>query len=190
MENKNKYGGASFSLKNRIFRAIWGVFYFFLFKFTPRPFHIWRRLILRLFGAKIGQGCHVYPGVKIWAPWNLVLGDFVGIGDGATIYSMDLIRIGDYSVVSQGVHLCAGSHDFNAENFQLITSPITIGQHVWLCAEVFVGLGVSISDGSVVGARGVVTKSITDSWLVWGGVPVNKIGERDKKRVLNTVDEK
>lgn len=97
---------------------------------------------------------------------------------------MDLVSIGNNVVISQGTHLCAGTHDFNSPNFQLITSPILIGDHVWLCTEGFVGPGVSIAEGTVIGARGVVTKSINVPWQIWAGVPVKKIGVRDKARVL------
>jgi len=184
LQGNDPYRGASFSLSNRLIRAVWGLVYLLLFRISPRPFHVWRSFLLRLFGAKLGRDVHVYPSVKIWAPWNLIVGNCVGIGDGATIYNMDKIIIGDNSVISQGTHLCTGSHDFNAPNFQLITSPISIGNHVWLCAESFVGPGVSIADGSVVAARGVVSKTINEPWLVWAGVPVKRIGIRDKQRVL------
>jgi putative colanic acid biosynthesis acetyltransferase WcaF len=140
--------------------------------------------LLRLFGAKLGRHVHVQASVKIWAPWNLEVGNFVGIGDNVTIYSMAGVRIDDYAVVSQGTHLCAGTHDFNAPNFQLMSSPIRVGARVWLCAETFVGPGVSIAEGSVIAARGVVCKSIVTPWRVWGGVPVREIGARNKERVL------
>ena len=141
--------------------------------------------MLKLFGAKLGCHVHVYPSVKIWAPWNLLIGDYVGIGDGANIYCMDRIVIGNHTVISQGVHLCTGSHDFNAKNFQLITSPITIGSYVWLCTESFVAPGVSIASGSVIAARAVVSKSIISPWLVWAGVPIKIIGDRNKIEVIN-----
>lgn len=184
LQGNDPFRGPSFSLGNRLLRALWGVVYLLFFRFSPFPFYAWRAWLLRLFGAQIGRGCHIHSNVKVWAPWNLILGDYVGVSNGSTIYCMDRIKIGDYAVISQGTHLCAGSHDFNTPNMQLVTAPIFIGSRVWLCAESFVGPGVSIAEGSVVGARGVVTKSINDPWLVWAGVPVRQIGVRDKKRAL------
>lgn len=182
LQGNDPYRGPSFSLGHRLLRALWGVVYLLLFRVSPRPFHAWRNFLLRLFGAKLGRHVHVYPSVKIWAPWNLCIGNFVGIGNGAILYCMDQIMIGDHAVISQGTHLCTGSHDFNSPNFQLITAPISIGSRVWLCAESFVAPGVSIAEGSVVGARGVVSKNINEPWLVWAGVPVKPVGERDKQR--------
>ena len=182
LKGNNGYLEPSFTLCNRIMRMVWNLVYLMLFRFSPRPFHAWRSFLLRLFGAKIGVNCHVYPSVTIWAPWNLILGNNVGIANGVKLYSMDKITIADYAVISQGAHLCSGSHDYNSTNFQLIASPIFIGSHSWLCTETYIGPGVAIADGSVIAARGVVSKSINQPWLVWGGVPVKKIGVRDIKK--------
>lgn len=184
INGNDPYTEPSFSLANRLGRALWQVVWLIFFRLSPRPFHVWRNILLRIFGAKIGRYVHVYPSVKIWAPWNLVIGDFVGIGDGANLYCMGKITVMDYATISQGAHLCAGSHDFNSPNFQLFTAPISIGKRVWLCADTFVAPGVTIAEGSVIGARGVVSKSILDSWKVWAGSPVRLVGERDRKRVL------
>lgn len=184
IQGNDPFTGPSFSLSHRIRRQLWGLVWLMLFRPSPRPFHAWRNFLLRVFGAKLGINVHIYPSVKVWAPWNLTVGDYVGMGDGTSVYCMDRISIGDYAVISQGTHLCAGSHDFNSANFQLITAPITIGSQVWLCADSFVGPGVSVAEGSVIGARGVVAKSISEPWRVWAGVPVKQIGIRDKQKVL------
>lgn len=168
----------SFSINNRLARLIWSIVWFFWFRPSPRVLHGWRSFLLRLFGARIGQNVHIYPSVKIWAPWNLHIEDGVGIGDGTRLYSMDLIHIGERAVVSQNSHLCAGSHDINSPRFQLITKPIHIGAKVWICADAFVGPGVHITEGCVIGARGVVFKSINQPWSVWGGNPATHIKQR------------
>jgi len=91
------------------------------------------------------------------------------------------ILISDDCVVSQGAHLCAGSHDIDSANFQLIAKPIVLEQHVWVCAEAFVGLGVTVAEGCVLGARSVVMKSITEPWTVWVGNPA--VIKKSRKRV-------
>lgn len=180
IQGSDSYRKPSFTLGNRIRRLIWNIVYTLLFRTSPRSLHKWRALILKAFGAKLGKGVHIYPRAKIWAPWNLEVGDHVGIADGATLYNMDLIRIGSYSVVSQGSHLCGGSHDYNSQNFQLYAKPIILGEHVWICAEAFISLGVIIPDGVVIGARSLVTKSIPESWAVYAGQPVKRISQRTR----------
>lgn len=168
--NTNTHTGPSFSLRNRLARVIWGIVYVLVFRYSPRPFHSWRSILLRLFGAKIGRGVHIYPGAKIWAPWNLEIDDYSGIGDYVNLYSQGKIKIGKYVVISQGAHLCTGTHNYHKQGFPLITKPIDIADQVWIAAEAFIHPGVNIGEGSVVGARSVVTKSI-QSWKVCAGNP-------------------
>jgi len=168
---------ASFSAANRAKRALWSVVYALLFRPSPRPMHAWRSMLLRAFGASIGRDCHVYPGVAIWAPWNLDFEDLVAIGDGAILYSMGRIKVGERTVISQGAHLCAGTHDYEDPSFQLVVRPITIGRKAWICADAFVGPGVTIGDGAVLGARGVAMKNLPP-WSVWSGNPAVCIKQR------------
>jgi putative colanic acid biosynthesis acetyltransferase WcaF len=175
--NHDTHVGPSFSVGNRLARVIWGIVRALLFKPSPRPVHIWRVFLLRCFGAKIGSGVHVYPGVVIWAPWNLEIADGVGIASGSILYSQGKITIGRQSVISQGAHLCAGTHNYNQEGFPLMIKPIVIGDHVWIAAEAFVHPGVTIGEGTVVGARSVVTKDLP-AWKVCSGFPATVIKDR------------
>lgn len=176
--NQDTYNGPSFSLKNRIARVIWGIVDGLLFKFSPKPFHAWRSFLLRCFGAKVGKAVHVYPKVKIWAPWNLELADGCGIANGAILYSQDKISIGKKTVISQGAHLCAGTHDYNTEGFVLITKPIQIGNYAWVATEAFIHPGVHIGDGAVIGARSVVGKSMPE-WTICSGHPCKPLKPRE-----------
>lgn len=148
-----------------------------MFRLSPRPCHAWRSFLLRCFGATVGRGVHVYPGVKIWAPWNLILEDQAGIASGVTLYSQGVIHIGKKAVISQGAHLCAGTHDFDQPGFPLVTKPIVVGDQAWIAAEVFVHPGVTIGQGCVVGARSVVIKDLPE-WSVCSGFPAIKIRDR------------
>lgn len=151
-------------------RIIWNVVYVLLFRYSPNPIHAWRSFLLRIFGAKVGRRVHVYPGVKVWAPWNIVLGDECGIANGVTLYSQGKISIGKRSVISQGSYLCAGTHDYTHPGFPLITKPIVIGDNAWVATESFIHPGISIGDGCVIGARSVVTKD-QPCWMVCSGFP-------------------
>lgn len=179
IKDNNPYIGPSFSLANRFARFAWELTWLLFFRPSPRLFHAWRNALLRIFGASVGQHVHIHPDVRVWAPWKLHVGSFVGIGRGTNIYNMGDISIGDYAVISQGTHLCGGSHDHNASNFQLFSAPISIGPRTWLCADSFVGPGVAIPTGVVVGARSVVVKTIGEPWTVWCGMPARKVGIRN-----------
>jgi putative colanic acid biosynthesis acetyltransferase WcaF len=183
--NTNTYSGPSFTLSNRIQRTVWAIFYVLLFRYSPRPFHGWRSFLLKAFGATVGKGVHVYPSVKIWAPWNLVLGDQCGIASGVTLYSQGKIFIGRKTVISQGTHLVAGTHDYTKPGFPLIAMPITIGNNVWIAAEAFIHPGITIEEGCVIGARAVVTKDMP-GWMVCAGHPCKPIKPREMEQEQKT----
>jgi putative colanic acid biosynthesis acetyltransferase WcaF len=164
-------GGPSFSLKNRMVRAVWNLTWWLLASWTPPPMRGWRRFLLRAFGAEIARTAWVYGSVRIWLPSNLQLGQYAVIGRGVTVYNMAKITLGDYAVVSQGAHLCTGTHDIEDPYFQLQSRPIAIGSRAWVAADAFVGPGVRVGEGAVLGARGCTFKDL-DPWTVYIGNPV------------------
>lgn len=170
-------GQASFSLKNRVYRLCWGVVWTVLASWTPRPLHSWRRALLRLFGATIAPTAHVYPSARIWSPANLEMADYACIGPGVIVYSMARITMGPYSLASQRAHLCAGTHDIEDVHFQLGAKPIVVGERAWIAAEAFVGPGVVVGDGAVLGARGCAFRNL-DPWTVYVGNPARAIKPR------------
>ncbi|MBR9911298.1 MAG: putative colanic acid biosynthesis acetyltransferase [Gammaproteobacteria bacterium] len=168
---------ACFSLKNRIFRVIWGVFYISLIRFSPAPFRRWRACIYKLFGAKVGKKVNIYPTARVWLPSNLTIGEGSSIGPNVNVYNQGEIIIGRDVVISQFSYLCASTHDYNDPLHPLVMAPITIENHVWICADAFVGPGVYVREGCVIGARAVVTKSTLD-WGVYAGNPAKKVKDR------------
>lgn len=163
-------GGPSFPLSNRIRRTIWNLTWLLLARWTPPPLHAWRVLVLRLFGARIGPHCRIYGSTRIWDPANLELGANVLIGPGAIVYNQGRIAIGADSVVSQRAHLCASSHRIGDRHFQLVLKPIAIGANCWVAAEAFVGPGVTMTEGTVLGARGALFED-TEAYTVYRGNP-------------------
>lgn len=148
-------------------RVLWAICHP-LFAWSPRPLWGWRRMLLRLFGARIGREVHVYPSVRIAIPWNLDIGDHSAVGDRAILYSLGPIALGSQVTVSQGAHLCAGTHDHNDPAMPLLKPPIVIGSDAWICADAFVGPGVHIGSGAILGARSVVVKDVPPGAIMVG----------------------
>lgn len=165
------------SLRNQIGRAAWNLVWTFLYRPSPRPLHGWRRFLLRCFGAKIGSGVHAYPSVKIWAPWNLEMGDYSCLSHDVDCYCVAKIKIGAHATVSQYSFLCTASHDFEIPHMPLITAPITIADGAWIAADVFIGPGVTVGEGAVVGARSSAFKSV-EPWSVVVGNPAKFLKRR------------
>ncbi|TFU03864.1 putative colanic acid biosynthesis acetyltransferase [Polymorphobacter arshaanensis] len=165
------------SAGNKLARLLWAVVYVLLYRPSPRPLHGWRRLLLRLFGARIGAGVHPYPRARIWAPWNLVMEPGSGLADDVDCYSVALIHIGREATVSQYSYLCTASHDPDVPGLPLVAAPIRIGDRAWVGADVFVAPGVSIAEGAVVGARSTVLGNVGTGEIV-GGTPARFIRRR------------
>lgn len=179
LQGTDSRAGPSFSLGNRVARALWGLAWALLFRPSPRPLHAWRVSLLRLFGARIGQQVHIHASCKVWAPWQLEIEDRVGVGERAIFYNMGRLHIAREAVISQGAHLCGGTHDYNDPLFQLQAADIHIGEQAWVCTEAFVGPGVSVPKGCVVGARAVLTRTPVDGeWGVYAGNPARRIKTR------------
>ena len=178
-QSNPREGGPSFSLKHRLFRAGWNLTWALLGSWTPVPLHGWRRMLLRLFGAKIAPKARIYPRTTIWYPPNLEIGNHAVIGPGVILYDMDRMVIGDYAIVSQRVHLCGGTHDPDDAHFQLVPKPITIEAKAWVAAEAFVGPGITVGEGAVLGARAVAVKDL-EPWMIYGGNPAKPLRARKR----------
>jgi putative colanic acid biosynthesis acetyltransferase WcaF len=87
-----------------------------------------------------------------------------------------IASFGREAIVSQHVHLCTATHDVQGD-FQLMAAPIDIGDHAWIAADAFVGPGVQIGEGAVVGARCVTTRSV-EARLIVVGNPARAVGSR------------
>lgn len=165
------------SLANRLGRVLWGAVWLLLYRPSPRPLHAWRRFLLRAFGAQVGRRAHPYPSARIWAPWNLVMGEGSCLADRVDCYCVDKVTLGAWATVSQYSYLCTASHDYQDPAMPLVTAPITIEPRAWVTADVFVGPGVTLGEGAVAGARAVVIKDVPP-WTVAAGNPAVPIGTR------------
>lgn len=176
--NSNPFAGApSFSIQHRIIRILWGITWKVLGAWTPPPMRKWRIFLLRLFGASIDCTAQVYGSAKIWYPPNLKMHRYASIGPDVICYSMGAIEIEEYTVVSQRAHLCTGTHDIHHESFQIYARPIHIKANAWVCAEAFVGPGVTIGTGAVLAARAAAFSDL-DDWAIYRGNPAEKKGRR------------
>lgn len=169
-----------FSYKNKLYRLVWNIVCFLLFRpFIGPLFNAWRIFILKIFGARIGKSSVVYASARIWLPYNLTIGKRTCIGPNVFCYNPKPIIIGNKVTISQNTYLCGGSHDINDLALGFISSPIVIKDFSWVCANCFVMMGTTIEEGGIIGATSSLFKS-TEPWSVYGGNPAKFL----KKRVI------
>lgn len=136
-----------------------------------------RRFLLRLFGADIGQGVVVKPGVRVKFPWRLKVGDDSWIGEDVWIDNLAMVEIGSNCCISQGVYLCTGDHDWSKPAFDLKTGAIRINDQAWIAAKAIVRPNVSIGSGAVLALGSVATTDLA-AWTVYQGNPATAVTDR------------
>lgn len=165
------------SFSNKLLRMVWGIVWVCLFRTSPRLAFGWRRFILRLFGATLEKGTRIYPSTRVFYPPNLIMKEDAILGPDVDCYCVAPITLEPSSMVSQYSYLCAATHDYTQLHLPLISKPIVIESRAWVCADVFVGPGVTVGEGAVVGARSTVFKDVP-SWKVVVGNPPKVIRDR------------
>ncbi len=183
MTNKHidlsKYKNA-LNRKHQLIRFVWTIVWCVFARPLPRSLgNGWKCFLLRLFGAEIASTAKIYSSANIYYPANLIMEKYSCLATGVICYNVAPIRIGANTTVSQGVYLCTASHEITNPLNPLITAPITIEDQAWIATESFIGMGVTIGQGAVVGARATVFKNV-EPWTVVGGNPARFI----KKRII------
>lgn len=169
------------SRQNQIARFIWAIVWNIFARPIPRSlFNGWKLFLLRLFGAKVHKKSVVYSSAKIYMPWNLEMEEYACLAPEVDCYNAAMVKIGKHTTVSQKSYLCTATHNIEKSNNPLVTKPIIIEDQAWIAADVFVGPGVTIGQGAVVGARAAVFKDV-EAWTVVGGNPAKFIKKREIK---------
>ncbi|MEL6559143.1 MAG: acyltransferase [Bacteroidota bacterium] len=112
---------------------------------------------------------------------TISIGKNTTIGFHTFIFASNHISIGDDCLVAPFVYLVDSDHSI--EKNQLInqqsntTSPIKIGNDVWLGTGCKILKGVTIGDGAIIAAGAIVNADVP-AYEIWGGIPAKKISER------------
>jgi putative colanic acid biosynthesis acetyltransferase WcaF len=141
-------------------RIVWFLLGQPLLRSSVLPSSSLRRALLRLFGAAVGEGAVIKPGVRVKYPWKLKVGKHCWLGEDAWIDNVAPVILGDNVCISQGVYLCTGNHDWRDPAFGLIALPISIQDGAWVAARASVAPGVVIGCCAVVGFGAVVIRNI------------------------------
>lgn len=141
------------------------------------PGSAWRVSLLRAFGARIGRGVVIKPGVRVKFPWRLEVGDHSWIGESAWIDNLAPVEIGAHCCVSQGAYLCTGNHDWADERFALRAQPIRLHERVWVGAFARIAPGSVLGPGCVV-SLGSVASGTLAAGMIHAGNPARPLRAR------------
>ena len=165
--------------KHQAVRMLWNILWPLTTWFLPRSLGMgWKRSLLRMFGAKVHPTAQVYSSARIYYPANLTMEAYSCLADGVECYNVAPVTVGAHSTISQGSLLCTASHDITDSHHRLVTAPIVVEDQVWIGARAYIGMGVVVRQGAVVGATASVYKTV-EPWTVVGGNPARFIEKRE-----------
>ncbi|NJN75340.1 MAG: colanic acid biosynthesis acetyltransferase WcaF [Synechococcaceae cyanobacterium RL_1_2] len=181
----NRYNKGNYSIAAKLpVQILWFFVGSGLFKSYWLPMSGLKVAILRLFGAKIGQGVRIKPGVRVKFPWELEIGDHGWIGERVWLDNLAKITIADHVCISQDAYLCTGNHDWSDPQFTLITKEIYLEKGCWIGARATVGPGVTVGAGAILGLGSVTSKSL-EPMTIYAGNPAIAV----KTRVIKDHDQ-
>ncbi len=160
-----------------VVRLLWYYVNLLFFKSYWLPVYGVKRLLLRMFGARVGKGVVIKPGVNIKYPWRLQVGDNVWIGEGVWIDNLADVVIGNNVVISQGAMLLTGNHDYKSRTFDIFVRPIVLEDGVWIGAKGVVTPGVTCHTHSVLTAGAVLTGDM-QAYGIYQGNPAIWVKQR------------
>lgn len=164
---------------NPLKRGVWYFFNIIFFKSYLFPFYSFKRFLLRMWGANIGKGVVIKPGVNIKYPWTLSIGDFSWIGEKVWIDNLADVTIGKNVCISQGAFLLTGNHDFTLTTFDLIMKPISIADGAWIGARTVVCPGTTIESHAILTVGSIAIGQLK-AFTIYRGNPAMP----EKKRIL------
>lgn len=159
---------AGFRGRSAVVCQLWWLVQDTVFRWSPQFLFGFRVWLLRLFGAKIGADVRIRSTTRVTYPWKLTIGDHVWVGDDCVFYNLAEIVLGNHVALAHDVYLCTGLHDYTRIEFPISAQGIHLEDEVWLPNDVFVGPGVTIGRGSLVGARSTVLNDLPPGMICYG----------------------
>lgn len=174
----NPVQSSPYSFWYKVKSRLWAFINLSFFRWTPFFMRRTRVLMLKLFGANVNWNCSISGKARIVDPWNLTIGSLSSIDEDCCVRCRGKVTIGEKSCISRGVDILSGSHNISSSKFEMVTAPVIIGSNVWIATKALIGMGVTIGDGAIVGAKAAVFKDV-EPWTVVGGNPASFIKNRE-----------
>ncbi len=167
---------------NKVVCAVWYLVNVVFFVSHIMPLSGLKVWLLKLFGAKVGCGVVIKPGVNIKYPWKLEVGDHSWIGEKVWIDNLGKVKIGSNVCISQGAMLLCGNHNYKKSSFDLIVKDIIMEDGVWIGAHSVVCPGVICSSHSILTVNSVATSNL-QAFQIYQGNPAVKVRERKMEEI-------
>ena len=118
------------------------------------------------FSSKESSAMHSGCTLVIFEGGNLTIGDHVNFNNDCELYCSTKVEIGNDTIFANGVVI--RDSDIHRVEGATNSAPIKIGNHCWIGTRAIILKGVTIGDGSVIGAGSIVTKDVPPNCLAAG----------------------
>ncbi|MGS0755704.1 acyltransferase [Roseateles sp. GG27B] len=132
-----------------------------------------RRGLLQLLGVEVGKGSQVSPGFFVFNNGKTRFGQECRIGYRFEIWDFKPVIVGKRLLASHNVSLICGTHTTDQLRSN-VPGPITIGDDVWIGANVVIVGPAVIGDRVIIGANSFVTGDIPSD-AKFGGSPAKPL---------------
>jgi len=156
--------------RSALWRAAWLFFGLPLLRASWITSSSFRVKLLRVFGARMGKGITIKPGVIVKYPWHLEVADDCWLGEYCWIDNLTTVQLGANVCISQGAYLCTGNHDWSDPAFGLMIAPIRLMDGAWAGAKCILTPGATLGEGAVAGAGSVIVGQVPD-YHIYAGNP-------------------
>lgn len=143
-----------------------------------------RFALYRMLFGRLDGFCFVYPGAYLTHTYGIRAGRNLHVNGGAFFDGRGGLTLGSNVLVGPNAVLLSSQHHWSDPTLPIVLqghrlAPTTIGDDVWIGANVVIVPGVTIATGTVVGAGSVVTAD-TAPYTIVAGVPARHIGDRPR----------
>ena len=147
----------------------------------------------------VSLGSHIAIDSWVYISTQLECGDYIHIAPGVTILGGEasILKMGNFTNIGSGSRIVCASDNFKEGLISpvvpikyrtAINKPIVFEDFATLGVNCVVLHGVTLAEGTIVGANSLITKD-TEPWTIYAGSPAKPIGKRDKKRALESAKE-
>jgi acetyltransferase-like isoleucine patch superfamily enzyme len=147
----------------------------------------------------VSMGSHIAIDQWTYISTQLIMGDYIHIAPSVTILGGAHARLemGNFTNIGSGSRIVCSTDDFKQGLISpvvplkyrtLITEPIIFEDFATLGVNCTVLPGVTLAEGTIVGAGSVVTQD-TKPWMIYAGSPAKPIKHRHKTRALEAAKE-
>jgi acetyltransferase-like isoleucine patch superfamily enzyme len=144
----------------------------------------------------VSIGNHVAIDYGFYCTVNVDMGDYIHIAPYVTVIggADSALHMGHFSSIAVGSRIVCGSDEHLGEGLpgptipdkyrdKLKIAPVTFENFANVGTNVVILPGVTLGEGSVVGACSLVTKN-TEPWTIYTGIPAKPMKIRRKEKML------